>query len=455
MASFLRSLLASLFILGFSFALTAQNLEPAPDFVGTAPLTLPTRLRILDTSASAMQARLDIIRSAQRDLIASYFIIDNDITSMVGLAMMREAAREKRGVRTRIIADSFFHRLSRPLMKHLADEGVEIREHHPMDWRHPIWTFQRMHDKLLVADNRDGVLGGRNISLSYFDLETGEVKNFVDRDVRVTGDFLTPLGVYFDHLWKSDHVRIPKIARISWARAKKAEKELDEALEKAKTFNWFERSSTYLGSQDDHTGKIKILTNEIRGNDRKIGNVRNALAEIAKSAQESIVIESPYLVPTAQLFQIARDAIESGVKIKIITSSTQSNDGVLPAGGYLHFREALAGLGIELYEYQGPGALHAKSAVIDGKIAIIGSYNLDPRSAFWNSELAVVSYDPKVANDLIVSIEKHIQRSKLVAQDGELIGPLDDFKGLSFWKSSQIRCARIAAMLSPTFRNQL
>jgi cardiolipin synthase len=76
--------------------------------------------------------------------------------------------------------------------------------------------------------------------------------------------------------------------------------------------------------------------------------------------------------------------------------------------------------GVKVYEWQGivkgHGSLHSKFAVIDDRICIIGSYNLDPRSKILNSEDAVLIYSEKAAFELATFvIEEDIPRSKLIS----------------------------------------
>ncbi len=76
-------------------------------------------------------------------------------------------------------------------------------------------------------------------------------------------------------------------------------------------------------------------------------------------------------------------------------------------GGYDHYRKALLGIGVELYELKpnpdqyrfwartglgssSRGALHAKTVIVDRQVVFVGSFNLDPRSARLNTEDGVV-----------------------------------------------------------------
>ena len=74
---------------------------------------------------------------------------------------------------------------------------------------------------------------------------------------------------------------------------------------------------------------------------------------------------------------------------------------------------ALLEAGVEVYEYQ-PTRLHAKTAVIDGRIAIVGSANLDPRSLALNAEVELVAHSPAVAARLTRAFVDDVARSRRV-----------------------------------------
>jgi putative cardiolipin synthase len=102
-----------------------------------------------------------------------------------------------------------------------------------------------------------------------------------------------------------------------------------------------------------------------------------------------------------------------GVKVSILTNSLASNDVPTVHAGYSRYRRALLRGGVSLYEYQRFGkrprrrggasrctALHAKTIVVDRKLAWVGSFNLDPRSSRLNTEIAVLLESESLGEDL-------------------------------------------------------
>jgi putative cardiolipin synthase len=158
------------------------------------------------------------------------------------------------------------------------------------------------------------------------------------------------------------------------------------------------------------------------------GQTTQALARLAEGARERIVIQSPYLVLSDEAVELFRKAIARGVKVRISTNSLASTDNIQAFSGYRNQRDRLLKMGMEIFEFRPDPAvqvklmpraaanakppvfaIHAKSMVVDGKLAFIGTYNLDPRSENLNTEVGVVIHDPAVAGIVEQAIETDMQ----------------------------------------------
>ena len=95
----------------------------------------------------------------------------------------------------------------------------------------------------------------------------------------------------------------------------------------------------------------------------------------------------------------------------IVTNSLRSTDGVWTQAAYLRHRRAVLRSGIDIREYKGSDHLHAKSAVIDGRIALVGSYNVDPRSENLNTEVMCVAVGERAARELLASIDREMENA--------------------------------------------
>jgi putative cardiolipin synthase len=361
--------------------------------------------RVLDDDREAAQARVDIIQQSQREVHALYFLARNDRITLGALALLCEARR--RGVPSvKLIVDSNFSHIPKAVLALLRDEGVEVRVYHPLTLRHPSWLWRRMHEKVVVVDGERYIAGGRNLAEAYFGMAK---KNYVDRDVYVEGDSAADADRHFENVWASKHVADLDV-HVSARRKEQAREALTHALEELQTAgmialdtkrNWSE------GQRD--VGEVRFLHDPlVTGSGPRVAN---HLAKLLDGAQQSIVIESPYLVPSPPLRELLERKVAEGVSVTVLTNSLRSCDGVLPQAGYLKYRRRLVRAGIDVREYKGPNMLHAKSAVIDGRIVLVGSYNLDQRSQNLDSEVVCITKDEEIARQVLASIDQHLENA--------------------------------------------
>ncbi|HKR66370.1 MAG TPA: phosphatidylserine/phosphatidylglycerophosphate/cardiolipin synthase family protein [Thermoanaerobaculia bacterium] len=369
-------------------------------------LTLATSMRadavrILDDPQDALQARVDVIQQAQKDVGLLYFLARNDRVTLGVLSLLCDARR--RGVpRVRVIVDGSFHRIPKAVLAHLRDEGVEIRVYHPMQLRHPSWWFRRMHEKVVIVDSARYITGGRNLGEAYFGL--AKKKNYVDRDVYVDGASAVDASEHFEELWSSIHVYELHV-RVSDEEKKRAAVALSDALNALQLGGVIERDT----HRDWSDGAIEADAVQFLDDDDTRVGVR--VSEAIGAARKSIVIESPYFVPSKSLRTLLEKKLRDGVEVTVLTNSLRSTDGLLPQAAYLKYRRRLARAGVAFREFKGPDALHAKSIIIDGKVTLIGSYNIDPRSQYLNTEVMCLAEDEELARTLRASIDGHVEHA--------------------------------------------
>ncbi|HSP32767.1 MAG TPA: phosphatidylserine/phosphatidylglycerophosphate/cardiolipin synthase family protein, partial [Thermoanaerobaculia bacterium] len=378
----------------------------------------------------------DIIQQAKTEIDAVYFLARNDRITLSALALLRDARR--RGVpNVRLIVDANFQHIPKAVLAHIREEGVQVKVYHPLTLRHPGWLFSRMHEKVVVADGKRYVTGGRNLAEAYFALAK---RNFVDRDVYVDGASAAEAQRYFENLWTSEnvaelHVHVPAVARRS------ASCILDAALHdlEREHFIALDMGTDWSAGRRD-AGPVQFLHD--RGGENR-GEVGAEIADIIDGAKRSIVIESPYLVPSKSLLELLEKKSAEGVYILIVTNSFRSTDGVLPYAGYIKYRRRVLRAGIDIAEFKGPDTLHAKTMVIDGRTVLIGSYNLDPRSQNLNTEVMCVARDAAIAGEVLDSIAGHVADSWRAGRRGE--SPPHE-RSFSVWA---------LRLLLPVFENQL
>ncbi|HJW91984.1 MAG TPA: phosphatidylserine/phosphatidylglycerophosphate/cardiolipin synthase family protein [Thermoanaerobaculia bacterium] len=401
-------------------------------------LAMPLRadvFRVLDDPRDAAQARVDLIQQATKEIDALYFLARNDRITMMALALLRDARR--RGVGSvRMIVDANFQHIPKAVLAHLSDEGVQVRVYHPLTLRHPSWLFRRMHEKVVVVDGERYITGGRNLAEAYFGLAK---RNYVDRDVYVEGESAAEADRHFDELWHSNDV-IALHVRVSDRKKAKAARVLDQAACELAGFIQYDTGRNWSEGKHD-IADVEFVHDPLHEGPRLTAR----LNEIIGAAQSSVVIESPYLVPSAGLLELLRKKIHQGVRVQIVTSSWRSSDGLLAYVGYLKYRRRLIRAGIDVREYKGPDMLHAKSMVVDGRTVLVGSYNVDPRSENLNAEAMCIADDQTAAQELLASIDAH-------AQNAWIVGAREHRMGLS--RAARLRAWALRILL-PLYERQL
>ncbi len=320
----------------------------------------------------------------------------------------------------------------------------------------------RLHDKLFIVDGEYMVTGGRNIQDPYFDKG---VRNYVDRDVFTNGDAAKASEEHFLRFWNnpaSTYVNFgigtkrncrknykKEYYKKSWfkgnledcleAMRAKGKEILDGYAKKIsaemKKFKLDENFHKKIEEQEEDDPTVEFVGDRLDKDGQYFSQMSRRLVEIANNAKDKIIIENAYFVPTPALLEILSKKLHEGIKVIILTNSLASTDNNEAYSGYFKFRPILMNLGpihnkIKLYEYQGENmgsnygeAIHAKSATIDDKYSIIGSYNLDQLSEYYNTEVALISRNPKKAIELRKSIESHIKYAYRVGIDGVPCSP--------------------------------
>jgi cardiolipin synthase C len=100
------------------------------------------------------------------------------------------------------------------------------------------------------------------------------------------------------------------------------------------------------------------------------------------------------------------------VRVSVLTNSLAATDVLAVHGGYARYRRRLLRAGVELHELKrggqqgkslfgsGGASLHTKAFAVDDELAFVGSFNIDPRSAYLNTEMGTFVQHPALAGEL-------------------------------------------------------
>jgi len=396
--------------------------------------------KLLDRSEDALRWRLALIDAATQSIDTQYYLYHGDSTGLIFTSRLLAAA--DRGVRVRVLIDDIGTLALSPSQKKLRDSMGALMIAHPnisfrlfnssknrsalgrgWDYVQDFEQFNhRMHNKSLTVDNRATIVGGRNIGDEYVGLN--DHFNFHDLDVMGIGTVARQTSDVFDLFWNSGWVIHPNQATRDKAEAAAPsqraamERELrrSEELEhfSLSPRNWESEFSNLLPAL--HLGSSKVLTDR-PGPDGISNDVYEWIIGTVPEIQQELLVTNAYLIPETRGVRMLNDLSESGVDIQIHTNSLASHDVPAVNSHYKAWREPLLQAGVALYEARHDAGikasvvdtppisakylgLHSKSMVIDRRLAVIGSANLDPRSAFLNSEMIAVIDSEGLAQEL-------------------------------------------------------
>jgi putative cardiolipin synthase len=409
-------------------------------------------VRLLCGNHEAIQARVELIQSARAEINVASFAIADDEIGRGFLALLRDAS--ERGVTVRLLVDGLNNHIPPGVQRHLLASGVELRVFHPFSCSHPLWTNRRLHDKLVIVDCCHLIVGSRNLDNRNFGLAR---RNFVDNDAYVQGCAARDARKYFLCLWHSDEVRPmqPDGARLtSICRCVGkddgppcARCALDRAVASLTARGLFalDEPCDCLRQQ---TGSAEVyFLHDDCGRKNQPNAIGDQLLEALSLAEDTIILESPYLVFSRRLEAVLLDARRRGVKVIILTNSLSSTDQLLVYAAYVNQRGLMLRNGVEFFEYGGPHRLHAKTLLLDGAVCAIGSYNFDPRSEHLNTETAIMTDDRCLIDALIGTMAEHFSNAWQIGPDGNPLGRTQKHPGVGAIQLNKLRAARIMAPL--------
>lgn len=306
---------------------------------------------------------------------------------------------------------------------------------------------RRMHNKIFVADNAVAITGGRNLGETYFGQSTGT--NFVDIDVLAAGRIAQDLSRSFDQYWNNPLAYpVQSLMTEKEIDALKRKPQAPENLSspagtaQAATLQAGdgavppstrpERVTSPLPTLPDSTDlrlltwtwapsallvdKASKIAADADTTEESQDTTVDGLLQLMSQAKNNLLIVSPYFVPGERMMKQFADLRQRGIRVRVLTNSLASNDAPAAHVGYARYRKALLEMGIEIYEMRAEqegsfssfgsaaiaggstggstggsrASLHSKVVVMDDRLLVVGSMNLDLRSQLQNSEVAIV-----------------------------------------------------------------
>jgi putative cardiolipin synthase len=406
---------------------------------------------ILDTGREAFLERLALIEAAEQSIDAQYYIWNSDESGRYIAQRLLLAA--DRGVRVRILLDDVSIGDRDEVIASLnSHPQINVRIYNPFaerkgkrKWLSAMFDFsrlnRRMHNKTFVVDGAFGIVGGRNIGNEYFDMASERGMNFRDRDILAAGPIVAQISSNFDAYWNSSWAFAPE----SLIKQMPDQSEVDDWLEGARSFdidipmlNFTIPKSEEQGLQhlQDTLTQIVWAEAELIYDQPVPADVNDTdspkqtaqeLGKLVRAAKKEVLIESAYFILVETQLDYLQKLTEGGVKVKALTNSLAANDLTTNHAGYARRRKAMLMSGLQLYEFRPDAAscrffiadeelcneqtilgLHAKSMVFDREILYIGSFNINLRSAFLNTETVLIIHSQELAEQVAVSIKTNM-----------------------------------------------
>ncbi len=379
----------------FALAQTVNHLEP----------TTGNSARLAADSNAAIDEMVADVDSARETVHGCFYIwlADNNGLKLKD-AFIRSA---KRGVKVRLLADALGSRrlIHSSHWREMRDSGCEVRVALPVG--NPLWTLirgrvdLRNHRKSMVVDNEIAWCGSQNCADPEFRIKP-RYAPWVDIMSRWTG----PVARHCQYLFVSD---------------------------------WSAEGESHIA--DLLTAPLPSASGPIlaqvlgTGPTAEFDAMPACFSELIHSAREELVITTPYFVPDEQLLFALTSAGRRCVKTVIVFP--RRNDNWIVAGASRSYYRDLIDAGAQIYEF-GPGLLHSKTIIVDRRVGLIGSANLDRRSFELNFENNILFEDQTFAEAVRARQDDYLAKSVMVTRaDVERYGV-----GLRLWQN-------LLATLSP------
>ena len=338
--------------------------------LGGMPATGGNTVELIDVYDDVIDRLVQDIDGARHFVhLLVYIFADDRVGQRVAAALGRAA---QRGVQTRVMFDPVgSHRWRKGTLRLLGGHGVPVRE--AMPWRFIRWRLRRdmrNHRKLFVIDGRLGYAGSQNLVAK--DFRPGVVNH--ELVARVTGPVVGAMEAVVRGDWSLETGEPP--------------------------------STPVAAAAPTGAAQAQLLPS---GADYRLEGFESLLVWQVHQARERVVIVTPYFIPDEDVLGALRTAAARGVGVDIVLSEVVDQRWVnLSQSSY--YDELLAA-GVRIHLYRG-FLLHAKNVGIDGRLAIVGSSNVDLRSFQLNQEASLLLYDA----DSVARVDA-VQRGCLAVSD--------------------------------------
>ncbi|MEG6616766.1 cardiolipin synthase [Peptococcaceae bacterium 1198_IL3148] len=322
-------------------------------------------------------ALFEAIEGARDHIHVMYYIFNDDEIGR----KLRDAltAKAKEGVEVRFLYDHIGSRdLTDFFFQPLKEAGGKVAAFFPS--RIPFLNIRvnyRNHRKIVIVDGKVGFLGGFNVGNEYLGLDQ-RFGYWRDTHLSIRGSAVLQLQTQFFLDWNLS------------------------SEDQLRTEQRYFLSQQFNDSMAGQTG-IQIVSS---GPDNIMEQVKNGYIKLIHKAKKSVWIQTPYFIPDESLLNTLKMAVLSGVDVRIMIPKVPDHKMIYWAT-YSYLGDLLP-LGVKCYLYA-KGFLHAKTIVVDGVAASVGTANFDIRSFKLNFETNAFIYDQDIATQMMEIYQRDIK----------------------------------------------
>lgn len=329
-----------------------------------------TKIKFFSLGDEMFPAMIEDLKKAEKFIFLEYFIIEQGLFWNSILHILKEKIAE--GIDIRLIYDDIGCMMTLPgnYYKQLKKIGITCTPFSKLSGQANNKFNNRSHRKIMVIDGKIGYTGGINLADEYIN-HIKKHGHWKDGGIRLEGQAVNEL------------TRLFLIDYNLNVKAKEKENEFSDFYDKKTIL----KTNGYCIPFGD--GPKPIYERQV---------AKTAILNLLNNAKEYVYITTPYLIIDNEIASAIENTAIRGVDVHIITPHIPDKKLVflMTRSYYSRFIKS----GVKIYEYK-PGFIHEKTYVADGKIAIIGTINLDYRSLVHHFENGVWMYRCEAINDLV------------------------------------------------------
>ena len=340
------------------------------------------RLRLFANGEEGLKAMLAAIRNARRRIHLETYILRTDITGQRFMDTLAAQARE--GVAVRLLYDAFGSlAIDSGALAELRHAGADVVAFNPLRRFYPHWLPRRRdHRKLLIVDGQVGFTGGLNIGDEYNAGPQDGTRAWRDTHIQVEGPAVQELEAVFLESWfRADGPELP----------------------------WGELLTAEPNPCGHDTCAVVTDGPAYR---RRV--VRDLIVLALHTAGSEVQLTSPYFAPGRKVLGALAAASARGTLVGLLLAGRSDHPILRRAARALLPR--LIAAGVQVYEYQ-RSMLHAKTSVLDGRWAIVGTSNLDRQSFEHSYEVNLVIEGGKIPTELSTIFTHDLAGATLIDAD--------------------------------------